>query len=133
MELEEIKKRVESGDIRLSDALARALPKLHGLVTDDVLIWCSNELQGYTNGLDYYQRRYTDLLLTIAMLPSLGIDQLRMPYATQSLARYELRHARAEVRTSLASRSLDVGTRAHLEELGSRIDRGLSAQNVRGI
>ncbi|MBV8601762.1 MAG: zinc-dependent metalloprotease [Candidatus Eremiobacteraeota bacterium] len=79
------------------------------------------------------QRRFTDLLLTIAMLPSLGIDQLRMPYATQALAQYELRRVRGELQTGLGSRRLDVGTRAHLEELASRIERGLQARNVRGI
>ena len=79
------------------------------------------------------QRRYTDLLLEIALLPSLGLDQLQIPYETQSLARYELKEVQAEIHKSLASRRLDVSTRAHLEELASRINRGLSAQNVRGI
>jgi hypothetical protein len=26
-----------------------------------VLIWCSNELQGYQNGIDFYRRRFTEL------------------------------------------------------------------------
>jgi len=56
VELDEIKRRCASGDVRLSDALARALPKFRGLVADDVLIWCSSELQGYSNALEFYQR-----------------------------------------------------------------------------
>ena len=79
------------------------------------------------------QRRYTDLLLQIALLPSFALDQLQMPYATQELARYELQQAQSAVRRGLAARGLDVATRAHLSELAARIDRGLSAQNTRGI
>jgi hypothetical protein len=79
------------------------------------------------------QRRYTDLLLEIALLPSLGLDQLQIPYETQSLARYELRQVQSEIHKDLASHRIDVSTRAHLEELASRIHRGLTAENVRGI
>ncbi|MBV8355168.1 MAG: zinc-dependent metalloprotease [Candidatus Eremiobacteraeota bacterium] len=79
------------------------------------------------------QRRFTDLLLQVAMLPSLYIDALGMPYESQSLARYELRRVRDEVRTGEASSRLDVATRAHLEELATRIDRGLNAGNIRGL
>lgn len=79
------------------------------------------------------QRRYTDLLLQIAMLPSFALDQLQIPYETQELARYELHRAQAKVRKGLASRGLDVATRAHLSELASRIARGLSAQNTRAL
>ncbi len=79
------------------------------------------------------QRRYTDLLLQVALLPSFAIDQLQMPYGTQSLARYELRRADATVKKGLASKNIDIATRAHLEELDARIVRGLGAQNVRAI
>lgn len=79
------------------------------------------------------QRRFTDLFLQIAMLPSFAIEALQMPYETQALARYELRRIGSVVRGRLAAGGLDVGTRAHLEELDARIARGLNAQNVRGI
>lgn len=59
--LAEVKERVSQGDLRLSDAIARILPTLRGKASDDDLIWCSNELQGYPNGLDYYHRKFTDL------------------------------------------------------------------------
>jgi len=79
------------------------------------------------------QRLYTDLLLQIALLPSFALDQLQIPYETQELASYELHRAQAEVRKGLASRGLDVATRAHLAELSSRIARGLAAQNTRAL
>ena len=79
------------------------------------------------------QRRYTDLLLQIALLPSFALDQLQIPYETQELARYELHRAETEVRKGLASRGLDIATRAHLAELSSRIVRGLAAQNTRAL
>jgi len=79
------------------------------------------------------QRRYTDLLLQIALLPTLALDQLQIPYETQELARYELQHAQAEVHKGLESHRLDIATRAHLSELSARIARGLSAQNTRAL
>ncbi len=79
------------------------------------------------------QRRYTDLLLQIALLPSFALDQLQIPYETQELARYELHHAQAEVHKGLVSHGLDIATRAHLSELSSRIARGLAAQNTRAL
>ncbi len=38
-----------------------ALPKFRGLVADDVLVWCANELQGYSGGLEFYQNKNHDL------------------------------------------------------------------------
>ena len=79
------------------------------------------------------QRRYTDLLLQIAMLPSFALEQLQVPYSTQELALFELKQAGADVHRGLASHRLDVATRAHLTELSARINRGLNAQNTRGL
>jgi hypothetical protein len=47
--------------MKMSDALARALPKFRGLAADELLVWCANELQGYGNGLEFYQSRSHDL------------------------------------------------------------------------
>lgn len=79
------------------------------------------------------QRTYADLLLQVTMLPSLALEQLQIPYETQELGRYELRKLGVEVRTGLKSSHLDVATRAHLEELASRVNRGLNAVLPRGI
>src|ERR1700722_16103945 len=61
MQIEDIKTRLASNDMKVSDALAYALPKLRGKASDDSLIWCSNELQGYPHGIDFYHRKFTDL------------------------------------------------------------------------
>jgi len=79
------------------------------------------------------QRRYADLLLQVTLLPSASLDQLEIPYETQELARYELRQLGAQVRKGLQSSHLDVATRAHLQELASRVNRGLDAVLPRGI
>lgn len=79
------------------------------------------------------QRRYTDLLLQITLLPSIAMDQLEVPYETQELARYELQQLGIRVHKGLASHNLDVATRAHLSELASRVNRALNAQLPRGI
>jgi hypothetical protein len=59
--LKEIKTKVSAEEIKVSTAIAKILPELRGKASDDVLIWCSNELQGYQNGIDFYRRRFTDL------------------------------------------------------------------------
>jgi hypothetical protein len=71
--------------------------------------------------------------MQVTMLPSLALDQLQIPYETQELARYELRKLGVDVRKGLKSTHLDVATRAHLEELASRVNRGLNAVLPRGI
>jgi len=60
-DIDDIKTRLLSNDMKVSEALARALPKLRGKASDDTLIWCSNELQGYSHGIEFYNRRFTDL------------------------------------------------------------------------
>jgi len=59
--LDDIRTRLLANDMKISEALARALPKLRGKASDDTLIWCSNELQGYPHAIEFYNRRFTDL------------------------------------------------------------------------
>jgi hypothetical protein len=54
--LADLKKKLQIGQMPLSQALASALPDFRGKVSDSRLIWLSNELQGYPNALDYYQK-----------------------------------------------------------------------------
>lgn len=61
MELDEIKYRISSNKMPLSEALATALPKFRGLADDNLLFWCVNELQGYNDGLNYYQEHAHNL------------------------------------------------------------------------
>jgi hypothetical protein len=58
--LQDLKSKVQSGQITLADAITKALPSFRGKVSDDRLIWLSNELQGYPNALDFYSRPAND-------------------------------------------------------------------------
>jgi hypothetical protein len=78
------------------------------------------------------QRRFADLEIEIAFLPSGVMDQLSLPRDVQSLARYELHAIRS--RLDPAERAAtDVATRAHLDDLRSRIDSGLEPGAIRPL
>jgi hypothetical protein len=78
------------------------------------------------------QRRFADLEMQIAFLPSNNLDQLGLPREVQSLARYELRRVRGKL--DLAYRNArDVGTKAHIDDLRSRIDGVLSPREPRPL
>ncbi|MBV8244384.1 MAG: zinc-dependent metalloprotease, partial [Candidatus Eremiobacteraeota bacterium] len=79
------------------------------------------------------QRRFTDLMILIQAVPSQQITLLGTPREVQALARYELRLIGRQVAVDLDRADLDVGTRAHLEDVKARIGRALSAANVQAI
>lgn len=58
--LADLKTKVMTGGIRLSDALSQALPDFRGKIADDRLMWLVNEMQGYPNALDWYSRPMQD-------------------------------------------------------------------------
>jgi len=70
------------------------------------------------------QRRFADLELQIAFLGSSTMDQLGVPREIQALSRYELRKIRGRLDGAYRA-ATDVATRAHLDDLRSRIDTGL--------
>jgi hypothetical protein len=78
------------------------------------------------------QRRFTDLELQIALLSTGALDQLGLPREIQSLARYELRSVRPRLDRAYAA-AADVATRAHLDDLRSRIDSGLTPTAIRPL
>ena len=78
------------------------------------------------------QRRFTDLQMQIAQLPSAFADQLNLPRETQALARYNLIRLAARLDGAVAS-ARDDGTRAHLVDLRVRVNGVLHAQNIRSI
>jgi hypothetical protein len=78
------------------------------------------------------QRRFADLELQIAFLPAGQMDQLGVPREIQSLARYELRLIRARLDGAYRA-ATDVATRAHLDDLRSRIDSGLHPGALRPL
>lgn len=59
MKLKELRTNLEANKITLSDAIVKALPVLKDREPDTTMVWLSNELQGYSNSLDfYYQANY---------------------------------------------------------------------------
>ncbi len=78
------------------------------------------------------QRRYADLQMEIAGLPSAFADQLDLPRETQSLARYNLVKLAAKLDRAVPA-AHDEATRAHLEDLRVRVKGVLHATNVRSI
>ena len=78
------------------------------------------------------QRRFADLELQIAFLGSGSMDQLGVPREIQALARYELREIRARLDGAYRA-ATDVSTRAHLDDLRSRIDTGLHPSTLRPL
>ena len=61
--LQELKRKITTKEISLPDALAKALPLLRGHVTDEKLMWLASELQGYPNGLEFFQKKLDEAAL----------------------------------------------------------------------
>jgi len=78
------------------------------------------------------QRRYTNLMVAFALAPSFVLSAIGYPSDTASLARYALRRIDAGIGPALHSGSIDVATRAHLEDVQNRVRHALSANAVRG-
>lgn len=78
------------------------------------------------------QRRFTDLELQIAFLSSGSMDELGVPREIQALSRYELRRVRGRLDAAYRAAS-DVATRAHIDDLRSRIDAGLHPSAMRPL
>lgn len=58
--LQDLKNAVVAGQVRLGEALSRALPNVHGKVADDRILWMVNEMNGYPNALNWYSRPTED-------------------------------------------------------------------------
>jgi hypothetical protein len=78
------------------------------------------------------QRRFADLEMEIAFVPSAGMDQLGLPREVQALARYSLRQLRPRLDTAYRQ-ATDVATKAHIDDLRSRIDGALSPKTNRSL
>lgn len=79
------------------------------------------------------QRRYTNLLVAYALAPSFLLSAIGYPSDTAPLARYGLRRLQAKAASALRRTDLDVATRAHLEDVDSRIRHALDPNAVRGV
>jgi len=78
------------------------------------------------------QRRFADLEIEIALLPSANLDQLALPREVQELARYNLRQLRPKLDGAYRN-ATDVATRAHVDDLRSRIAGALEAKTNRPL
>lgn len=78
------------------------------------------------------QRRFADLELQIAFLSAGTMDQLGVPREIQALARYELRKVRGRLDGAYRA-ATDIATRAHIDDLRSRIDAGLRPSATRPL
>jgi hypothetical protein len=78
------------------------------------------------------QRRFADLEMEIALLPSFVLDSLGLPRETQALARRALAGIASRL-GGAAAVARDPGTRAHLDDLRSRIAGALNPQTARPL
>jgi len=78
------------------------------------------------------QRRYTDLMEEIAVLPAFAMDQFGLPRDVQAQARTTLESLNARLPAALAN-AHDAATRAHLVELRSRVNGILNPTMLRSI
>ncbi|MBD5655001.1 MAG: zinc-dependent metalloprotease [Candidatus Eremiobacteraeota bacterium] len=79
------------------------------------------------------QRRYTNLMIAFSLAPSFLISAIGYPSDTVPLARYQLRGLARSVDAALHSRRLDTATRAHLEDVQSRVRHALDPSATRGV
>ena len=78
------------------------------------------------------QRRYTRLMIAFSLAPGFVIEALGYPGDSAALARFELHRLSGRLAAALRSNHLDVETRAHLEDMQSRVDHALSPGAARG-
>lgn len=78
------------------------------------------------------QRRFTDLEVEIAFLPSTTMDQLALPREIQALARYDLRRLAARLPAAVGA-ATDTATKAHLDDLRTRLAGALDPHTNRSI
>jgi hypothetical protein len=78
------------------------------------------------------QRRFADLEMRIANLPSFGFDQLGLPREVQSLAREALVKIDRRLPGAIAA-ARDSDTRAYLDDLRSRVRGTLDPTTVRAL
>ncbi len=77
------------------------------------------------------QRRYTNLMIAFNLAPSFVVEGLGYPSDSVPLARYELSQLSGRLDRALASNSLDVATRAHLDDMRSRVRHALDPNATR--
>jgi len=126
---------------RLADEPYKAKPGAQTMRLEDLFEWMQaavwDDLRPGTTSIDpthrALQRRYTTLLVAFALAPSFIVESAGYPSDAVPLARYELRRLAARIDVALHSPQLDIATRAHLEDLQSRVRHALEPNAVRGV
>jgi len=122
---------------RIADEALKA-PAGGTMTLPDLFHWMSGAIYDDLNARSIppthqdLQRRYTDLMEQIAVLPAFAMDQFGLPREVQAQARTTLERLSARLPAALAA-SHDAGTRAHLDELRSRVNGILNPTMIRSI
>ena len=77
------------------------------------------------------QRRYTNLMIAFNLAPSFIVSALGYPSDSVPLARYQLVQLEGRLNRALASNTLDIPTRAHLDDMRTRVRHALDPGAVR--
>ena len=125
---------------RLADEGYKTGPRDRAMGLDDLFRWMQasvwDDLHPGLVRIDplhrALQRRYTNLLVAFALAPSFVVESIGYPSETASLASFHLRRLARQVDVALRSPHLDDATRAHLEDVRSRVGHALDPGAVRG-
>ncbi len=125
---------------RLADQGLSAPPGAKPMSLDDLFGWMQAAVwddvgSGMTASDPVHralQRRYTNLMVAFSLAPSFIVEGDGYPSDSASLARYQLRRVLERVDAGLRSGRLDVATRAHLEDVQSRVKAALEPRATRG-
>jgi hypothetical protein len=79
------------------------------------------------------QRRYTNYEIALALAPSFLLEAIGFPGDTAPVARFELRRLNERLKATLRSPHLDLTTRAHLEDIHSRVRATLEPTTLRDV
>jgi hypothetical protein len=125
---------------RLADAPLEAPAGTKTMSLDDLFGWMQasvwDDLKPGVITIDplhrALQRRYSQLLVAFSLAPSFIVSGIGYPSESPALARFELRRVLPKIDAALRSNRLDIGTRAHLEDLQNRIKHALDPNATRG-
>jgi Met-zincin/Domain of unknown function (DUF5117) len=125
---------------RLADGELKNPPGVHTMSLGDLFGWMQgavwDDLRPGMTSIDplhrALQRRQTRLLIAFSLAPSFIVDSIGYPSDSPGLARFELHRLSDRIAQALRSSRLDVETRAHLEDVQSRVDRALAPTATRG-
>jgi hypothetical protein len=125
---------------RLADAPLKTAQGARTMSLDDLFGWMQaavwDDLQPGATSIDplhrNLQRRYAELLVAFSLAPSFVISGIGYPSDSAALSRFELRRLQPRIEATLRSKNLDIGTRAHLEDIQNRIKHALDPNATRG-